>query len=75
MSEELWFNSQLELRDFPLSSIQKSNGPTYPPSQWVPRAVKWPGCEADHSYLCSVDNKHVWSYISTHIFPNVMVLI
>jgi hypothetical protein len=49
-------------------------GPTYPPSEWVPGPVKWPGCETDHSHLYRVDNKNVWSFISTHIFLHVTVL-
>jgi hypothetical protein len=43
-------------------------GPTYPPIQWVPRAlslrVKWPGHEADHLPPYSTEVKNAWSYTS-----------
>jgi hypothetical protein len=73
MTEEVQFPAGAH-EIFLFKASRRAMGPTIPPSQWVSRAVKWPGCEADHSHLYSVDNKTIWSYISTRIFLHVMVL-
>jgi hypothetical protein len=43
--------------------------PTQSPVQWVHKAtspaVKWPGCEADHSPSSSAEVKNEWRYTST----------
>jgi hypothetical protein len=50
-------------------------GPTKPTIQRVVGAlslgIKWPGCEADCSSLCSAKVKNVWS--STSTFPYVFM--
>jgi hypothetical protein len=55
------------------TSSRLALGPTQPPIQWVPRAlsseIKWPGREADHSFL-SCRGQERWMYTSSppHVF-------
>jgi hypothetical protein len=69
--DDQWFEYWQGLGIFLITTASRpALGPAQPPIQWVPGAVslavKWPGCEADHSPPYSAEVKNAWSYMSTH---------
>jgi hypothetical protein len=58
-----WFDSQQGMEIFLFSAASRPVlERTQPPIQWVPRGVKQPGSEADHSSPSSTEVKNSWCH-------------